>query len=334
MHKNIQKSKVFFNNNVKNKNFLFINFNFAKVLTTDYTVTIIKLGGDYMKLEQVIYPFNPALEQSVYPYNTNFKELPFYLAGIGGSEYQGHITRPEGFMWHQIFFCGGGSGTLKYDDKSIIISQGDYFFIPKGYPHEYYPDTEKWDVRWAAFDGPCCGKLLEQFNMRQPIVAAARENVTAENIFDRMITSVKTDILYCDYTCSGLIYCYIIEFHRMMSADVDRKKSKQLTMLLPALQYINNNLSQDFSIAFLAKMLKITPQHFCKIFRETLNMRPNSYIITRRLEEAKRQIRENRLPIAEISHRCGFHDPGYFSTVFKKYEGISPAEYRRRITEK
>lgn len=51
-----------------------------------------------MKLEQVIYPFNPALEQSVYPYNTNFKELPFYLAGIGGSEYQGHITRPEGFM--------------------------------------------------------------------------------------------------------------------------------------------------------------------------------------------------------------------------------------------
>lgn len=84
-----------------------------------------------MKLEQVIYPFNPALEQSVYPYNTNFKELPFYLAGIGGSEYQGHITRPEGFMWHQIFFCGGGSGTLKYDDKSIIISQGDYFLFPK-----------------------------------------------------------------------------------------------------------------------------------------------------------------------------------------------------------
>ena len=43
-----------------------------------------------------------AVNQSIYPTFAQVKELPFYLTGIGGSEYQGQISRPEGYLWHQI----------------------------------------------------------------------------------------------------------------------------------------------------------------------------------------------------------------------------------------
>lgn len=273
------------------------------------------------------------LEKSIYPYNPETRDLPFCLTGIGGSEYQGHIFRPEGYQWHQILFCADGKGVLKYDDVTAELTAGSSVFIPKNYSHEYYPVNKRWDVRWIAFEINGCDWVLNRFGMSKPTVITAVDCTEMDNIFDKMLTLQMTDILYCDYTCSGLIYDCLIAFHRQLKADVDSAKSRRLTMLLPALQYMYDNFRKDFSLAFLADLVGVTPQHFCRLFRETLNMRPNDYLIGRRLDEAKRLIRENKLPIAEIAELSGFHDPSYFSTVFKKHEGISPAEYRKRSSE-
>ena len=53
------------------------------------------------------------------------------------------------------------------------------------------------------------------------------------------------------------------------------------------------------------------------------------YLTRRRLQEAKRLLTETDIPVAEIGMQTGFSDPGYFSTVFRKYEGVSPIEYRK-----
>ena len=102
------------------------------------------------------------LEKSIYPYNPEARTLPFFLSGIGGSEYQGRVHRPDGYQWHQILFCAAGSGTLEYDEKEVNIGAGDYFFLPKDKPHTYYPNGELWDVRIR-----CRYRFLKRFgNMR------------------------------------------------------------------------------------------------------------------------------------------------------------------------
>lgn len=270
------------------------------------------------------------LEQSIYPYNPEVKDLPFYLTGIGGSEYQGHIVRPEGYEWHQILFCAEGKGVLKYGDETAEITKGNYFFLPKGQSHEYYPKNNRWDVRWIAFDGNGCVDVFTHFGMTKPTIVGMGEDMVMEDIFDRMLFSQINDVLYCGYICSGLVYDYIIEFHRLMNAEVDSTRSRRLTMLLPALQYMHDNFREDFSLALLAGLLGVTPQHFCRIFRETLNMRPNDFLTERRLDEAKRLICESKKSLAEIAVLSGFRDASYFSTVFKKKEGVSPAEYRKK----
>ena len=62
---------------------------------------------------------------------------------------------------------------------------------------------------------------------------------------------------------------------------------------------------------------------------ETMHMRPMEYLTYRRLGEAKNLLRHSSIPIADVGTRCGFPDAGYFSTVFKRHEGMSPAEYRK-----
>ena len=68
------------------------------------------------------------LDQNEYPYIEQVKHLPVYLTGIGGTEWQGHIIREEGYYWHQILLCSGGSGVLKYDNTSVRISDNCLFF--------------------------------------------------------------------------------------------------------------------------------------------------------------------------------------------------------------
>lgn len=60
-----------------------------------------------------------------------------------------------------------------------------------------------------------------------------------------------------------------------------------------------------------------------------MNMRPNEYLTGMRISEAKRLMVENNLSIYDTAIKSGFRDASYFSTVFKKYVGISPDEYRK-----
>lgn len=271
------------------------------------------------------------LEKSIYPYNPEARTLPFFLFGIGGSKYQGHVSRPDGYGWDQILFCAAGSGTLEYDKRKVKINAGDYFFLPRNIPHTYYPDGELWDVRWVAFEGSVCDEILERFGMTVPIVIAAPEETTMEKTFDRMVISQENDSLYCDHTCSGLVYDYLIEFHRLMDANADRAKSRQISMLLPVLRFMHDNFRSDISMTQLSNIMGVTPQHFCRVFRKTMNVSPNEFLTRIRLDEAKRLLNEKDVSVSEVAVRSGFRDAGYFSTVFRKHEGISPVQYKKRI---
>ena len=268
------------------------------------------------------------IEKSIYPYNPELEGLPFLLRGIGGSSYQGHIDRPEGYQWHQILYSAGGRGCLVHDGMTEEIGERTFIFLPAQAPHEYYPLTESWEVDWIAFDGAGCKAALEKLEMGGVITAGARDPSAMQQIFTAMLESQRTDILYSGLTCSALVYDYIIGFRRLFNTEADVRRSRQLSVLMPALRYIYDHYAEDIPIPFLAELTGVTHQHFCRIFKSALNMRPNDYLTGRRIDEACRMLRESELTVAEISAACGYGDPSYFSTVFKRHTGLSPAAYR------
>ncbi len=270
------------------------------------------------------------INQSIYPYVEQVKNLPVYLTGIGGTEYQGHTKRPEGYCWNQILYCGSGSGTLIYDDVTAEISAGSYFFLPANYPHEYFSDKNRWEVCWVVFDGYDCSRILNEMKLIKPVLATSDDSTSLQKLFDKMFVALKTDKVFGNYTCSGLVYQYLIEFHRLVSNMDIVGGTDRSNILMPALNYIEDNFRNDFSVAVLAEITGISQQYLCRIFKQTMNIRPNEYITCRRLQEAKRLLTETDIPIQEICVKSGFSDAGYFSTVFRKYEGASPMEYRQK----
>lgn len=270
-----------------------------------------------------------AVNQNIYPTNPHVWQLPIYLVGIGGSEYQSHVHRPEGYCWSQLLYSVNGQGYLKHGSSTIPLPAGCFFFLPCNIPHEYYPVTEKWEVRWVVFDGYACPQILKELGLTQPLCCTPKDYTPLEKIYNKMFVAQKTDKLFCDYTCSGLIYDYLLTFHQQVISKNSTDGTSKSDLLMPVLNYIDDFFSQDFPMTELAKLAGVSPQHLCRIFKETLHMRPAEYVTYRRISEAKLLLLHTDYPIAEIGAKCGFADPCYFSTVFKRLEGMSPAAYRK-----
>ena len=59
----------------------------------------------------------------------------------------------------------------------------------------------------------------------------------------------------------------------------------------------------------------------------------NSYVDRKRIEKSKALLAEENIKVYEIANRVGYGNVDYFHKKFKKYEGISPAQYRKNIKE-
>ena len=269
------------------------------------------------------------VNQHIYASNPNVWQLPIYLVGIGGSEYQEHVHRPEGYNWNQLLYSIKGQGCLKTKNSTIPIPDGCFFYLPNNVPHEYFPVTETWEVRWVVFDGYACPQITKELGLTQPICCSPKDSGSLEKIFNKMFVAQKTDKIFGDYTCSGLIYDYLLEFYRQTVSKTSGHGTDKSEQLMPILNYIDNHFAEDFSMTVLAGLAGVSIQHLCRIFKDTMHMRPTEYLTYRRLGEAKNLLRHTNFSIAEIGCRCGFPDAGYFSTVFKRHEGMSPAEDRK-----
>lgn len=96
--------------------------------------------------------------------------------------------------------------------------------------------------------------------------------------------------------------------------------------------YIENNLSEEFSLLKLSKIANFSPYHFHRIFysitRETLFQ----FIQRIRLEKAAFFLLANRNEsITNIALKCGFSNQSSFAKAFKKNFNISASELRRRV---
>lgn len=99
-------------------------------------------------------------------------------------------------------------------------------------------------------------------------------------------------------------------------------------MLHDAVTYIEKNPGTDLSVANLCNQLKIPRNRLFRIFRTLLRTTPHDYILSKRLELARRQLEISSEPIKVIAAGCGFECIEVFHRTFVKYYHQTPGEYR------
>jgi AraC-like DNA-binding protein len=83
----------------------------------------------------------------------------------------------------------------------------------------------------------------------------------------------------------------------------------------------------QIKIKDLSDALHLSTGHISRVFRRTTGMTLEEFLIRQRVELAKRTLLDPRLNVAEVAERCGFCNPAYFASVFRKYVNCTPRQF-------
>ena len=92
--------------------------------------------------------------------------------------------------------------------------------------------------------------------------------------------------------------------------------------------YIQDHFRENINREDVAAIAYITPNYLSKQFRIKKGMNLRDYINQIRIEEAKRLLLTTNLSVSEVAGLSGYENISYFSTVFRKYTGMSPIDWR------
>lgn len=117
------------------------------------------------------------------------------------------------------------------------------------------------------------------------------------------------------------------QFEAMMSAIGNSSRDSVLDDIL---RYINHNFADNITLENIAPLFGYNSSYLGKIFSKKMGENFNSYIDHVRIEHSKELLLKGDAKIYAIAEKVGYRNPDYFHTKFKKYVGMSPAEYRKR----
>lgn len=119
----------------------------------------------------------------------------------------------------------------------------------------------------------------------------------------------------------------ILEIHKLTSMIQKQNVSKDLIEIL---RYIDKNLSRTIREEDVAEYCHYSVTYFSKFFHKTIGVSFRDYLVLKRINLAKQLLTsERKEKISFIAFQCGYHDVSYFSRIFKKKTGLSPAVYRQ-----
>ncbi len=92
--------------------------------------------------------------------------------------------------------------------------------------------------------------------------------------------------------------------------------------------YIQDHLEHELSLVELAAVAQTSPSHFARLFKCATGQTPHQYVITCRMEQAKRLLVETDIPLIDIASQVGCADHSHFTALFRQHVGTTPKVYR------
>lgn len=116
-----------------------------------------------------------------------------------------------------------------------------------------------------------------------------------------------------------------------LHGDVPYQNGLPQARLSRVIEYIDTNLHKPITLTEIAGVAILSPFHFSRAFKKSMNVSPARYVWQRRVERAKNALRYTTIPLAIIAYDSGFSSQSHFSTMFKREVGITPLKYRAQV---
>ncbi len=123
------------------------------------------------------------------------------------------------------------------------------------------------------------------------------------------------------------IYAVLKDIEPIIKKDNEQKSSKTVKM---AQEIINSGfMNSGLSVQDIADDLEISLSYLSRVFKKHLSKTILEYITEKRIEMAKKLLKETNICIKEIMEKVGYFDLSSFTRKFKNMTGVTPGNYRK-----
>ena len=132
----------------------------------------------------------------------------------------------------------------------------------------------------------------------------------------------------------GIAQAIAIHLARNYAETVKESPSGSPSLPGFKLQQISNwmaeHLAEDFNLDQLAAQAGVSKFYFTRLFKNAKGVSPSRYLLTLRMDEARRLLRETKRSVVEIALDVGYANPSHFARFFRRETGLSPSDYRQQ----
>ncbi|WP_173275368.1 AraC family transcriptional regulator [Paenibacillus sp. NEAU-GSW1] len=255
--------------------------------------------------------------------------LPIYPDIVGHWDNQETIDRPDGFSHFQWLQVTAGEGELVIGEERFTIKAGQGFCLFPNVPHRYYATREPWDIYFLSFGGDLAPHLLKQAGITESGVFSTTGSEIIVSHMRSIYAMTQSENAFLGLECSKLVYMFLLDLMKVIRIS-SHSAEHNFAKLRPVIQYIEANTGAVITINDLAGCIDVTPQYLCLLFKKTMRMRPMEYVNRERINRSKEiMFRESEHKLNDIASMVGFDSASYFSSVFRKLEGISPEQFKK-----
>lgn len=260
-----------------------------------------------------------------------------------------HMSRRSGLQSYLFLIVLSGSGEVAYRDTSksaagentlksgsqtglvtFSAKAGDCFFLDCAGEYTHISSAEDpWELMWIHFYGPQTGAYYTYFREQQNWHFHTNHPAELTTAIQSVIRfheepTDDTDLLTAQQIVNILT---LICTETGENSNTDSALSDKLKKIL---HYLDEHYTEDISLDMLAEQFYISKYYLSREFKKEYGTTIIQYVLTKKITNAKELLRYSNSSIEEIARLCGIDDASYFNKVFKKMEGCTASEYRKR----
>lgn len=262
-----------------------------------------------------------------------------------------HARGLHAHRFFSVLYADGGAGTLGLAGQRIAIAAGDVHVVPPGEPHdtaelgavigwvlEFTADVlDERDTSWGSgLFGSGCGRprwfgFLRGGHLRAPkITVPPPQRPRFDARFRALAGELGERKLGYQDAARAELSLLLVDLARV--AAPEGAPAKLLPLVGEVFAVIDARYQEPISLRHVARHVGRSPSHVTNVVREQTGLTVLEWILERRLDEARRRLRETDEDVAIIAERVGFGSVNHFLRQFRKAHGFSPRAFRGFLT--
>lgn len=255
------------------------------------------------------------------------------LLYVSAAKYGGDWhSMPHTHSCAELFYVVGGLGRFRIEDKLFPVAADDLVIVNPNVAHtEVSLNANPLEYIVLGVDGLALSVGPEEDD-RYHIVSFRGSSETLLFCLRHMLQELNSKQPGYETICQDLLEVLLVRLKRRTNfsaalAPVVKPPSKECAAVR---RYIDANYKDSLTLDILAKEAHLNKYHMAHAFTKEYGISPISYLISRRIQESRQLLKTTDHSLSQICQLLGFSSPSYFSQSFRKAEGMSPMEYRKK----